>query len=52
MIAIVGEPGMPSVSVGMKAVWSAALFADSGPVTPWIAPLPKVSVFPIRFSAA
>src|SRR5581483_4829773 len=32
---------MPSVSSGMNDVCAPALFADSGPATPWIAPLPN-----------
>jgi len=39
--AITASPGMPSDSVGTKAVWAAALLADSGAVTPSMAPLPK-----------
>ena len=39
--AMVALPGMPSVSVGMKAVWAAALLAASGAATPSIAPWPK-----------
>ena len=39
--AITALPGMPSVSVGMKPVCAAALFAASGAATPSIAPLPK-----------
>ena len=39
--AITALDGMPSVSIGMKEVWAPALFADSGPATPSIAPLPK-----------
>ncbi len=51
--AITGVVGMPSVSIGMNEVWAPALFADSGPATPSIAPLPKRSgVFEIFFSIA
>ena len=39
--AITALAGMPSVSVGMNLHWASALFADSGPATPSIAPLPK-----------
>src|SRR6188472_2300122 len=39
--AITALGGMPSVSIGMNDVCAPALFADSGPATPWIAPLPK-----------
>ena len=39
--AITALPGMPSVSSGMNDVCDPALFALSGPATPWIAPLPK-----------
>ena len=43
--------GSPSVSSGMNEVWAAALFADSGPATPSIAPLPNSSgCFETRFS--
>ena len=35
--------GMPSVSIGMNEVCAPALFADSGPATPSIAPLPNSS---------
>ena len=41
IIAITGLDGMPRVSIGMKEVWAPALFADSGPATPSIAPRPK-----------
>ena len=43
MIAVVAEPGMPSVSIGTIAAVAAALFADSGAATPSIAPLPNCS---------
>src|SRR3954467_15389309 len=39
--AIVALAGMPRVSVGMNLHCASALFADSGPATPSIAPLPK-----------
>src|SRR4051812_15957329 len=39
--AITALGGMPSVSIGMNDVWAPALLADSGPATPWIAPLPN-----------
>ena len=39
--AITALAGMPSVSVGMNLHCASALFADSGPATPSIAPLPK-----------
>jgi hypothetical protein len=39
--AITALGGMPSVSIGMKAVCAPALLADSGPATPSTAPLPK-----------
>ena len=39
--AITAFSGMPSVSSGMNDVCAPALFADSGPATPWIAPLPN-----------
>jgi len=45
--------GMPSVSMGMKDIWLAALLADSGAATPSIAPLPNsVADFDIFFSIA
>ena len=40
--AITALAGMPRVSSGMKEVWEAALFADSGPATPSIAPWPNM----------
>ena len=43
MIAVVAEPGMPSVSIGTIAPVAAALLADSGPATPSIAPWPNSS---------
>ena len=51
MIAVVAEPGMPSVSIGTMAAVAPALFADSGAATPSIAPLPNCSgCFDTRFS--
>jgi hypothetical protein len=51
MIAVVAEPGMPSVSIGTMAAVAAALLADSGAATPSMAPLPKRSgVFDTFFS--
>src|ERR671938_1672099 len=41
MSAMVALAGMPSVSVGMNLHCASALFADSGPATPSIAPRPK-----------
>ena len=41
MTAVVFEPGTPSANIGTIAPAEAALFADSGPATPSIAPLPK-----------
>ena len=53
MSAMVADPGMPMVSVGMKAVCAAALLADSGAVIPSTAPLPKRSgLRETRFSMA
>ena len=43
MIAKSGLGGIPNVNKGMKDAWQAALFADSGPATPSIAPLPNSS---------
>ena len=40
--AAVGEPGMPSVSIGSSAEVPAACAAVSGAITPWICPLPKL----------
>ena len=42
-IAVVGEPGMPRVSMGSMAPVEAALFAASGATTPLTSPLPKFS---------
>ena len=39
--AITAFDGIPSVSIGMNEVWAPALFADSGPATPSMAPLPN-----------
>ena len=39
-IAVVGEPGMPSVSIGSMDPVEAALLADSGATTPLMLPLP------------
>ena len=51
MRAMIGLPGRPSVSSGMKDVCAAALLADSGPATPSMAPRPNVSgCFEERFS--
>ncbi len=41
--AVTGLVGIPSASIGTNAPVAAALFADSGPATPSIAPLPKRS---------
>src|SRR3972149_10605333 len=41
MMAVVADPGMPSVSMGTMARAEAALLADSGPATPSMAPLPN-----------
>ena len=41
--AVVGEPGMPSVSIGSIEPVEAALLADSGAETPLSAPLPNFS---------
>ena len=41
-IAVVGEPGMPRVSIGSIEPVLAALFADSGATMPFRLPLPKV----------
>ena len=43
MTAAVGEPGMPSVSIGRSALVPAACAAVSGATTPSISPLPKLS---------
>ena len=42
-MAVVGEPGMPRVSIGSMEPVEAALLADSGATTPSTAPLPKRS---------
>ena len=39
--AMVGLPGIPSVSIGMNEVCAPALLADSGAATPRMSPLPK-----------
>ena len=50
-MAVVGDPGMPSVSIGSMEPVLAALFADSGAATPFMSPLPKFSgVFDIDFA--
>ena len=50
--AVVPELGMPSVRSGTKAPELAALFADSGPATPSIMPVPNLSgVFERRLSS-
>jgi len=41
--AITTLEGTPNVSNGMNEVWAPALFADSGPATPSMAPLPNCS---------
>ena len=41
IIAMVGLPGMPSVSIGMNEVCAPALLADSGAATPRISPSPN-----------
>ena len=49
--AVVGDPGMPSVSIGNNDPVEAALFAVSGAATPSMLPLPKVSdVFDVCFA--
>ena len=49
--AVVPEPGMPSVSIGISEPPAAALFADSGAATPRMSPWPNVSsVSERRFS--
>src|SRR5262245_11867376 len=51
--AVVPDPGTPSASSGTIAPAVAALFADSGPATPSIAPWPNRSgVRESRFSVA
>ncbi len=42
-MAVVPEPGIPSVKRGIMAPPEAALLADSGPATPAIFPLPNES---------
>ncbi len=50
--AVIGENGMPSARSGTMAALEAALFADSGPATPLIAPRPNSSGrFAIRRSS-
>ena len=44
-IAVVGEPGMPSVIIGSIEPVEAALLAASGAATPDTLPLPKLSGF-------
>ena len=41
--AVVGEPGIPRVSIGSSEPVLAALFAVSGATTPSTAPLPNCS---------
>src|SRR5438067_13573066 len=41
MSAITAFSGMPRVSSGMNDDCAPALFADSGPATPWMAPRPN-----------
>ena len=49
--AMTGWAGRPRVRSGMNEVCAAALFADSGPATPSIAPCPNsFGVREIRFS--
>ena len=43
--AVVADPGTPKANIGTKAPALAALFADSGPATPFISPFPKFSGF-------
>ena len=43
--AAVGEPGMPSVSIGSSALVPAACAAVSGAITPSISPSPNLSLF-------
>ena len=53
IIAIEAFPGIPKVRSGMKDELDAALFADSGPATPSMAPFPKRSgCLDNRFSRA
>ena len=42
-MAVVGEPGIPRVSIGKRAPVEAELLADSGATTPATSPLPKLS---------
>ena len=42
-IAVVGDPGIPRVSIGSIEPVLAALLADSGAATPSMLPLPKES---------
>jgi hypothetical protein len=46
--AAVGEPGMPSVSIGSSALVPAAWAAVSGAITPSMSPLPKPCGFLLR----
>ena len=49
----IDNDGMPKVSNGTNEPTEAALFADSGPATPSMAPLPNISgVLDSRFSIA
>ena len=48
-IAVVPEPGIPNVSKGIIAPPDAALFADSGPATPAICPVPNFSGVLLNF---
>ena len=41
IIAMVGLPGIPKVSIGMNEVCAPALLADSGAATPRMSPWPK-----------
>ena len=43
--AAVGEPGMPSASIGSSALVPAACAAVSGAITPSTSPLPNLSPF-------
>ena len=45
IIAVEGEPGMPSVSIGKRAPVEAELFADFVATTPSTYPFPKLSEF-------
>ena len=52
-MAMIGFGGMPRESSGMSDPPAAALFADSGPATPSMAPCPNLSgCFAIFFSTA